>query len=612
MTQRGEDPAFEALLNYLKESRGFDFTGYKRPSLMRLVKKCMAKVGVPSFTEYLDYLEVNPLELNYLFDGLLLNVTTFFRDAPAWEFLSTEIVPHILSAKSTNAPIRVWSAGCASGQEAYTLAMIFTEALGVEAFRSRVKIYATDLDEAELTKGRQAIYAAKELRLLPDSLRDQYFEQVAGQYVFRTDLRRCVIFGRHDLIQNAPISRLDLLVCRNTLMYFNSDTQAHILNRFHFALNQTGFLFVGKAEMLLTHGNLFIPASLKHRIFAKVPRANIRQRPLIVGETENMEDEHQRTGTSRLRQEAFEAQPVAQMIVDINGNLVMANRLARMLFALSLQDLGRPLQDLEVSYRPAELRSRIQQAYTDRTSVKISNVELLRSDDSNTYLDIEVTPLIDPIEGEFGVCIDFMDVTRYNQLQRELERSSQELETAYEELQSTNEELETTNEELQSTNEELETTNEELQSTNEELETMNEELQSSNEELQATNDELSKRTEEVNRINAFMKAILTSLRVGMVVLSNRLSIQLWNDRAEELWGLRLEEVQGHFFFDLDIGLPLEQLRQPIRSCQSGTSDYQEIMVEAINRRGRTIGCRVICTPLIVGSEQQGIILLMEE
>jgi two-component system, chemotaxis family, CheB/CheR fusion protein len=240
-------------------------------------------------------------------------------------------------------------------------------------------------------------------------------------------------------------------------------------------------------------------------------------------------------------------------------------------------------------------------------------VELPSTGESNRiYLDIEVIPLMDSSTEYLGVLIIFNDATRYNQLQQELVRSTEELETAYEELQSANEELETTNEELQSTNEELETTNEELQSTNEELETMNEELQSSNEELQTTNEELRERTEELNRVNAFLESILTSLQMGMIVLDNRLSIQVWNEGAVNLWGLQAEEVLGFFFFDLDTGLPVEQLRNAIRACQSGASNYQETTLNAINRRGKAIHCRVVCTPLVIANQQQGVILLMED
>ena len=613
MSETQEDPAFEGLLQYLKRTRGIDFTGYKRPTLMRLTNKRMQRVGAESFIDYLDYIEANALEINHLFDALLLNVTAFFRDAPAWNYLAQEIIPRILENKPDNELVRIWSAGCASGEEAYTLAMLFAEALGEEAFKKRVKIYATDLDEDAITRGRQATYSARDLREVAEAWREKYFSQSTTAYTFRTDLRRCVIFGRNNLVQDAPIGHLDLLVCRNTLMYFNAETQARVLARFHFALKDKGFLFVGKAEMLLSHSNLFTSVQLKHRIFSKLTKVTLRDRLLIMAEAGNTEVSDHLVQKMRLRDEAFDYLPVAQIVVDNSGNLALANRQARLMFGITNQDLGRPLQDLQVSYRPAELRSRIEQAYTERRSVQISDVKLSNLGESNViYLDIDVIPLIDSNAELLGALIVFTDATRFSQLQQELMRSTEQLETAYEELQSANEELETTNEELQSTNEELETTNEELQSTNEELETMNEELQSSNEELQTTNDELRDRTDEVNRVNAFLESILTSLQMGMVVLDNRLSIQVWNDGVIDLWGLQSEEVEGFFFFDLDIGLPIEELRGTIRACQSGVSEHQEITLNAVNRRGKSINCRVVCTPLVVGTQQQGVILLMED
>ncbi len=266
---------FEALLDYLKRSRGFDFIGYKRSSLMRRVLKRMQMVGIEDYGDYHDHLKVHPEEFAHLFNTILINVTAFFRDDAAWEYLAQNIVPKILAEKKAGDPVRVWSAGCASGEEAYTVAMLLAEAMGAEAFHQRVKIYATDVDEEALTQARQAGYTDENLQPVPAELRDKYFELSGDRYVFHTDLRRSIIFGRHDLVQDAPISRLDLLVCRNVLMYFNAETQARILARLHFALNDVGFLFLGKAEMLLTHANLFNPTDLKHRIFTKASKVNL-------------------------------------------------------------------------------------------------------------------------------------------------------------------------------------------------------------------------------------------------------------------------------------------------------------------------------------------------
>jgi two-component system CheB/CheR fusion protein len=607
-----EDEHFAALLEYLRNNRGFDFTGYKHTTLMRRVQKRMQFLEIESFGDYLDYLEVHPEEFGFLFNTILINVTGFFRDISAWEYLQQEILPAVIASKK-GVPIRIWSAGCASGEEAYTLAMLMAEALGLEDFRQRVKIYATDVDEEALAQARQAVYSAKDIQAVPEELRQRYFEPMGNRFIFRHDLRRSVIFGRHDLLQDAPISRLDLLVCRNTLMYFNAEAQTRVLARFHFALNDTGYLFLGKAEMLLTHANLFSPIDLRHRIFIKMSAANLRDRLLVMAQAGDEEVSKRLSRHIRLRDMGFDVMPIAQILVDIQGNLMLANQQARTMFGISVKDLGRPFQDLELSYRPIELRSLITQAYTERRLVTQANVERHLPESEVQYLNVRVMPLQDNgnVNGFIGASITFENVTPSYKLQEELQRSRQELETTNEELQSTNEELETTNEELQSTNEELETTNEELQSTNEELETMNEELQSTNEELQTINNELTQRTTELNRTNLFLRTILSSLQAAVVVIDSSFNILIWNELAEELWGLRMDEVLGRSLFSLDIGLPLDKLRSPIRECIYARGNSQEFFLDAINRRGKQIKCYVTCTPLN-GADINGVILMMED
>ncbi|CAA9332019.1 MAG: Multidomain signal transduction protein including CheB-like methylesterase, CheR-like methyltransferase and BaeS-like histidine kinase [uncultured Gemmatimonadaceae bacterium] len=610
------DPAqlaeFEALLQYMKRSRGFDFGGYKRASLMRRIDKRMQGVGVAGYAAYVDYLEVHPDEFEQLFNSVLINVTGFFRDPEAWEHVAREIVPTLLAAKRADEQVRVWSAGCATGEEAYTLAIVLAEALGVEGFRERVKIYATDIDEDALTQARQAAYSDDQLADVPAELREKYFEPSAGgRFTFRGDLRRAVIFGRHNLATDAPISRVDLLVCRNALMYFNAEAQYRILVRFHFALNEGGTLFLGRAETLLARTSLFTPLDLKRRLFGKVARPGYRDRLLAIAEADRDDPGRTDSVAVRLREAAFEMGPVAQVVVDQDGLLAAANERARTLFGLAAPDVGRPLQDLQLSYRPIDLRSRIDELYVSRRPVVVTDVAWTnRAGEARSY-DIQVASLGDG-DGALGVTVTFTDTTSTARLQRELEHANQELETAYEELQSTNEELETTNEELQSTVEELETTNEELQSTNEELETMNEELQSTNEELQAINEESRRRSDQIGETNEFLEAILTSLRGSVIVIDRAARVVVWNPQATEMWGLRPDEVIGRPLFSLDVGLPVAELTAPVNLCLTGASALERITVDAVSRRGRALRCDVSCVPLrMTGSPPRGVVITVE-
>jgi two-component system CheB/CheR fusion protein len=606
------DDAFEDVLAYLKESRGFDFTGYKRTSLLRRVQHRMNQVSVADFGDYLDYLQLNSDEFNSLFTTILINVTGFFRDAEAWDYLRDEIVPGLLADRGPEDPIRVWSAGCASGEEAYSIAIVLAEALGTDQFRQRVKIYATDVDEEALTQARQAAYGTRELEGVPPELLDKYFEPHEGRYSFRKDLRRSVIFGRNDLVQDAPISRIDLLVCRNTLMYFTQETQAKILGRFHFALLPRGVLFLGKAEMLLSHTRIFDAVDLKRRIFRRTPnsagggahfvtQAFVQDRRIDIG------------GLDQLRELGFSASPVAQVVVTSDDVVALVNHQAEATFGLSAKDVGRPLRDLDLSYRPVELRGYVDQARLERRALRVKDVEWARGPGDTLWFEVHINPLVDSGNGILGLSVAFHDVSAARRLFEELEQANHQLEAAYEELQSTNEELETTNEELQSTVEELETTNEELQSTNEELETMNEELQSTNDELQTMNDTLRDRSGELDQVNGFLESILTSLRAGVIVLDLEMRVLAWNLGAEELWGVRRDEAEGMHLLNLDIGLPLPELRPVVRQALLDASFTTEVKVDAVNRRGREVHVRVVCSSLRSSTgEPNGAVLVMEQ
>ncbi|WP_410610917.1 CheR family methyltransferase [Amycolatopsis sp. lyj-109] len=602
---------FESVLTYLKESRGFDFTGYKRSSLMRRVRRRMSQVEIDSYADYIDQLQVNADEFVALFNTILINVTGFFRDPDAWDHLREHVLPTLLAERSPEEPIRVWSAGCAAGQEAYSLAMLFADALGIEAFRQRVKIYATDVDDEALAQARHAAYTPAEVEELTEAQLEQFFELQGSRYCFRKDLRRSVIFGRNDLVQDAPISRIDLLVCRNTLMYFNAETQTKILERFHFALAPRGVLFLGKAEMLLSHTRIFEPVDLKRRVFRKAVNAPVSYNH-FVSPSLSQRRTQDISGFEELREHAFSASPVAQIVVTEEETTALINAQAEVAFGLSERDVGRPLRDLDVSYRPVALRAYVEQARLERRSLRIKDVEWRRAGETVWY-EVHVNPLVNKSKSLLGVSVVFHDVSWARQLLTELEHTNRQLESAYEELQSTNEELETTNEELQSTVEELETTNEELQSTNEELETMNEELQSTNDELQTINDALRERSLDLDEVNEFLESVLTSIRAGIVVIDSEMRIKAWNRGAEDLWGVRREEAEGIHLLNLDIGLPVAEIRPVVREALSDATYYGELVLDAINRRGRAAVVRLLCSPLRgSGGESHGALLMMEE
>jgi two-component system CheB/CheR fusion protein len=617
MSAPERDPGFEALLEFLNRSRGFDFTGYKRTNLERRFRRRMDAVACRSYGDYLDYIEVHPEEYEQLFDTLLINVTEFFRDAPAWIHLRDEVLPEMLQSKGPDEPIRVWSAGCASGQEAYSAAMVLAEVLGDADYLDRVKIYGTDVDEDALTTARHAIYTSKETEAVPAELREKYFEPADRRLAFRKDLRRTVIFGRNNLMADAPISRLDLLICRNTLMYFTSETQGQILRHFHFALRDHGVLMLGKSEMMITHRDVFAPIDLKKRIFRKLDRpVSLEARLAGLANGEGIEQRPAPTDPG-VRDAALELDPHALIVVSRSGELMLANLSARALFGISVADLGRPLADFELAQRPVDLRPAVDEAVRTRRPVAIGEHRYSPREGEERLLDINVLPLLPDDRTVQGVSILFEDVSRYAALQRELEGNRRDLELAYEELQSTIDELETTNEELQSANEELQTTNEELQSTNEELETMNEELQSTNEELETINDELRDRTSELNQVNDFLEAILKSLGIGVAVVDRQQRVQVWNHHAEDLWGLRQDEAMDHHLLSLDIGLPVEQLAASLRAVLGGASEREEAALEAVNRRGRTIQCATTILPLVSpaatdGQPVRGAIVLMED
>jgi two-component system CheB/CheR fusion protein len=374
------EQAFDTILEYLRRTRGFDVSVYKRTTLKRRIDRRMQAIGTDGYELYLGHLQGHPDEFASLFNTILINVTSFFRDPDVWDTVAADFIPAILASKAPEDPVRIWSAGCASGEEAYTLAILMAEALGADGFRQRVKIYATDVDEDALAQARRAVYTPGHIEAVPAALLEKYFEHADGNYTLTKDIRRAVTFGRHDLVQDAPISRVDFLACRNTLMYFNAEAQARIAARFHFALQRGGCLLLGKAEMLFNYTTTFVAVDLKRRVFRATPQGNSRERLLLVeqggrGEPGPTDVE---LAAVPIGPAAFnaDAEPATITVTDVTRYRTLRNEPGRSKAALESADEELQSTNQELETTNEELHSTVEELETTNEELRSTNEEL--------------------------------------------------------------------------------------------------------------------------------------------------------------------------------------------------------------------------------------------
>ncbi|MFQ4141195.1 CheR family methyltransferase [Chlorogloeopsis sp. ULAP02] len=442
------NPEFEALLHYLKQNCGCDLTGYKPDSLMRRFQRRMQQLGIENYTSYLQYLQAEPQECTPLLDTILINFSGFFRDRDAWEYLAHKIIPQIITNKQPQEQIRVWSAGCASGEEVYTLVMLLAEILGIEQYLQRVQMFATDVDRDALRRARQGIYNENEVASIPSQLLSKYFEQTEQGYVFCSQLRRSIIFGRHNLAVDAPMSKIDLLVCRNVLIYLKRETQASIFVRFHFALNNQGLLFLGNSESLINQRQIFTPVSIKRRIFAKAKdqKLGLDEHLLLLPQTQDKKAINPLNTYIRIWQAAFETSPLAQLVVDRSGSLLLVNERAYGLFRLQNNHIGAPVRDLEIGQVINSLTV-MRRLNRDHHPFSLKNIEWV-TDNATTHLDIHITPISDSSGKLIGANLTFIDVTQYIYLKDEFESLNSTLTSLTQELHITRKVLNSTTQEL--------------------------------------------------------------------------------------------------------------------------------------------------------------------
>jgi len=557
-----DNVSIEHLLQQLADQRALDLRSYKRSTLERRIKKRMGQVAVHDYSTYLDYVGGNPGELNTLLNTVLINVTEFFRDAAAWEYLAQKVLPVLLRDKQPGPTFRVWCAGCSSGEEVYSLGILLAEHFAGKISDYDVRIYATDIDEEALNVARHAEYPAEKLRRIRPEWRNKYFQPSRTRFRVNREIRRMVIFGRNNLTNDSPISHVNLLVCRNVLIYFAPEAQRQVLARLHYALEKEGVVFFGKAESQLSNSRLFVPISPRWRIFQRaepgeerLPRHHESEGKMKAREPVK----HEEVENLRLQQR-YMLDNLGSGVITLDTKDVIAgiNEFALAAWGFKGTNLvGKRLQQSELGRRYPEL---VEKLKSTRSGSEAHLRTQIQHDSEERVLSVVIKPMMANGDRR-GTFIHCEDVTPREKLQATIEQ----LETTGEELQAANEELETTNEELQSTNEELETTNEELQSTNEELETTNEELQSLNEELENMNEELGVRTRELDALNLRYSDTLERMPWPVMVIGSDLNVQFWNSAAQRLFEISAKSVVG-----VPLGLlPIDrELRDVLLRCAS--------------------------------------------
>lgn len=548
--ERTENVLLE-ILEQVSRQASIDFRPYKTSTILRRISRRMVVTHNRTMRAYADYLKVHPEEAFELVKAFLINVTQFFRDAEAFVYLRDDILPKLIQqARQRDRVLRFWAAGCATGEEPYSLAMLLIDLLGAELPQWSIKIFATDLDEAAINFARRGLYSENLLKGVPSEYRERFFERVDRAYRISKTLRQMVIFGQQDLSRSAPFPRIDLVLCRNVLIYFTPELQDYVLNQFAFSLTPSGYLFLGKAETVRPMQTFYELVNKHWKVYRCVGNAlpSMRRQTAADHTIQRLEGNlmgrsanRGKNGTDqdspnphfeieqlrRFNELMLRFLPIGVVVIDRNYRILTANGMARRL--LGLREVGLE-QDFLHSVRGVpyhEMRASIDTVFRERNTLNLPEVELDASAGGNGSF-LSLTFSLMQIEASLPdlAIISVSDVTQQVQVRRQLEKAqaeqsqlmnelgatnkrlsdvNKELMDANEELQVANEELVLTHEELQASIEEFETTNEELQATNEELETNNEELQATNEELETTNDELRARTSELQELTTILE-----------------------------------------------------------------------------------------------------------
>ncbi|HTV88833.1 MAG TPA: CheR family methyltransferase [Stellaceae bacterium] len=580
--------ARQTICDVMREAVGHDFSGYKERTFLRRIERRMQVLELRDIDRYVDRLREDRREVVQLFHNLLIGVTAFFRDREAFEALKQQVIPQLFEGKSSTDSVRVWIPGCATGEEAYSIAILLLEHLATVRVRPKLVVFATDIDDPAVTVARAARYPAALLQDVSQDRLDRFFSGDGISYTLTSDVRDVCIFSSHSIIRDPPFSRIDLISCRNLLIYLDRGPQHQLIPIFHYALRPGGYLFLGTSETLTQHAELFAPLDKKNRIFQRREQTGVHPGlPLRVPSPRHGLLEPRpvlgNNGTTLPLRHVVESRVLdqfapAHVVVTRDGDVIhFSNRTGKYLENAP----GAPNRNVMMMARRGlrvDLRTTLAEAVESRRSIRRAGIRV-QVDDRIQFIDLSVEPLPDrdveplflivfsdlgsPLTPEQLVPLAVPDqATSTEQIERELRDTRERLQSMVEEYETALEELKSANEELVSINEELQSSNEELQSSNEELETSREEAQSVNEELHTVNSELQRKVEELDRANENLRSLFDGTEIATVVVDRNLVIRSFTPAIRSIFNL-MEVDRGRPLTDIVSGIVDLDLRREV-------------------------------------------------
>ncbi|HEU0165114.1 MAG TPA: CheR family methyltransferase [Thermomicrobiales bacterium] len=614
-----EHAQLQQLLEDLREESGIDFTSYKYATIERRLQRRMAATEQDTITDYIRHLHAHPEEYQRLVNGFLIKVTEFFRDPDLFAYLGEHVLPELIrEAKEKGSDLRIWSAGCATGEEAYSLAMLVADVLGDDWQNINVRIFATDLDEEAVAFARRGIYPGRSLAALSSSMVHRHFIERGGDYEVRKSLRTMLVFGEHNLGQRAPFPRIDLILCRNVLIYFTPALQRRSLQLFAFSLRSGGYLVLGKSETVSPLAEFFAVDQPRMKVFrrignrALIPPSRIRDAmptalPILAARSKPFPGASRvaRPGRSRATWQSENLLldlPVGVIVVDRHYDLQFINGVARRLLGIHAAAVEQDLVLLVQHFDAVAVRRAIDAVFSGEANVNVLLSTVGEPTDAQQTIELTGRPIAQG-DGEADelVALTIVDVTEQERLRQrhanvenvtsrliltnaELLNANQDLSATISRLRAENEEMMVAAEEIQAATEEVETLNEELQASNEELETLNEELQATVEELNTTNDDLQARTVELQTLaiegeisRQQLRAILDALEIATIVMDRHGSIVIESETYRRVFQRQSDQSRG--MVDEE-GTPLPIGSTPVHRAMNGEAFIQRFGISS--------------------------------